>query len=90
MASTHIEISPTATRLSTELRFFITQVQQVADNGDRLKAILDQVASGADWPALAAALNLSEEDAETVYNLFGSANGELNGPNIAQLLSRLG
>lgn len=90
MASAHIEISPTATRLSSDLRYFVTTLQQVVDNSDRLKEIFDQIALGGDWAALAAALNLSEADAETVYNLFGSAEGELDGAFIAQLLGRLG
>jgi hypothetical protein len=90
MASAHIEISPTATRLSGELRYFLNTLQQVVDNSDRLREIFDQIASGGDWPALAAALNLSEADAQAVYNLFGSAEAELDGAFIAQLLGRLG
>ena len=90
MASAHIEISPTATRLSGELSRFIRQLQNVVDDSDRLKEVFDQIALGEDWPSLAAAMSLSEVDAQAVYNLFGSAEGELDGPFIAQMLGRLG
>lgn len=90
MASAHIEISPSATRLSGELSQFIRRLQNVVDDSDRLKEVFDQLALGGDWPALAAALDLSATDAETVYNLFGSAEGELDGAFIAQILGRLG
>jgi hypothetical protein len=90
MASAHILISPSATRHSGELSRFIRQLQNVVDDSDRLKAVFDQIALGSDWTALAAALDLSEADAETVYNLLGSVEGELDGAFIEQILGRLG
>lgn len=90
MASAHIEISPSATRLSGELSRFIRQLQNVVDDSDRLKEIFDQIALGTDWPALAVALDISATDAETVYNLFGSVESELDAPFISQVLGRLG
>lgn len=91
MASAHIEVNGTGSRLNQQLRSFIDRLQEVQDDAERLKATLDQVALGADWEALQTALNLeSAADAETIYNLFGSAEGELDGAFINQLLSRLG
>lgn len=96
MASAHIEINGTATRLNAELRRFIDQLQEVADKVDEIKATYDQLALGSDWAALADALGFSDADAdretnaEAIYNILGSAQTELHATFISQLLSRLG
>lgn len=90
MASAHIEIVSTASRTGADMRGFIGQLQQVTDDAARIKGILDQVALGSDWQALADRLGTTAADAETVYNLFGSVAVELSAPFIAQFLQRLG
>jgi hypothetical protein len=90
MASTHIEIQSTASRLSAELRSFIDRLNDIVNDGKDIKEIMDQVAMGSDWAALATKLGTSSSDAEAVYNTLGSVNTELAGPFIAQLTSRCG
>lgn len=90
MASTFISISPSATQYSSELLGFIRQLRNLVEQSAELKGRYDQMAMGGDYAALAAFLDLSEADATAVYNLFGSVNGELQGPFIAQLLARCG
>jgi hypothetical protein len=90
MASAHIEISGSATRLNGKLRSLLDQVQDVGERSAQLKAIFDQVALGGDFASLGEALGISAADAETVYNLLGSANTELHGAFITQMLARCG
>ena len=90
MASAHIEIDGASTRQNRILRTFIDQLQNTQDQVDQIKASYDQLALGADWPALAVALNVTETDAEAIYNLTGSVKTELNATFITQLLGRLG
>ena len=56
MASAHIEIDGASTRQNRILRTFIDQLQGVQNDVDQIKATFDQLALGADWPALAVAL----------------------------------
>lgn len=90
MATAHIEVVSTASRLGADVRTLITQLQRVVDDVDKIKAISDQVALGGDFAALAAKLGTSPEEAEAVYNLIGSVATELHGTFITQTLSRLG
>ena len=90
MATAHIEVVSTASRLGADVRTLITQLQRVVDDVDKVKAISDQVALGGDFAALAAKLGTSPEEAEAVYNLVGSVATELHGTFITQTLSRLG
>jgi hypothetical protein len=90
MANQHIEFSRTATRLSGELGNVIRQLQNACDNVQNLKAILDQIAQGPDFPALGVALNVTAAEAETIYNLLVAANGRLDNAAITTFLARLG
>ncbi len=90
MASAHIEVNGTQTRHNGQLRAHIDAIQRVVDESDRLKAMMDQAAAGQDWASLATLLGVPAADAEALYNLIGSSNGELHGPFTAQLLSRAG
>ena len=90
MATAHIEVVSTASRLGADVRTLITELQRVVDDVDKVKAISDQVALGGDFAALAAKLGTSPEEAEAVYNLVGSVATELHGTFITQTLSRLG
>lgn len=90
MATAHIEVVSTASRLGADVRTLITQLQRVVDDVDKIKAISDQVALGGDFAALAAKLGTSPEEAEAVYNLLGSVATELHGTFTTQTLSRLG
>jgi hypothetical protein len=90
MASAHIEITGTASRLSADVRSAVDQLEALQDKFSDIKAILDQVAMGADWAALATYLGVSAANAEAVYNLWGSATTEINGTFLTQLQARLG
>jgi hypothetical protein len=91
MASAYIDISTSASRISSQARSAIDQLKRVKDDWDNLKLTLDQIALGGDYTALAGYLGVTAEQAEAIYNLWGSANLELqNASFIAQLLSRCG
>lgn len=91
MASAHIDINGTATRHNAQLRGFIDRLQGIVADAARLKAVFDQAALGNDWEALGDLLGVSATEAETIYNLFGSAKADLDGDTfVAQLLSRAG
>jgi hypothetical protein len=89
MASTYIDIRPEVTRQAAEVRAAIDQMQALLGKFSEIKSWFDQAAFGADYTALAALLGITAAEAEAVYNLWGSANGELQAATfIAQLLSR--
>ena len=91
MASAYIDISTSASRISSQARSAIDSLKRVKDDFDNIKLTLDQIALGGDYTALAGYLGVSAAQAEAVYNLWGSANAELqNATFIAQLLSRCG
>jgi len=91
MASAYIDISTSASRISSQARSAIDTLRRVKDDWNNLKLVLDQVALGGDYTALAGYLGVNAAQAEAVYNLWGSANAELqNASFIAQLLSRCG
>ena len=92
--STHIEIVSSASRYGASMRSLIAQMRAAQELAQECKDIGDQLAFGGDFTTLAAYLGLSgptaEADAESVYNLLGSANTELHGTFVTQMLSRLG
>ena len=90
MSSAHIEISPTVSRLSADVRRTVDAARALQEDFQKVKDIMDQVALGGDYAALGVKLNLSAADAEAVYNLWGSANTEIHATFITQLVSRLG
>ncbi|CUS04247.2 protein of unknown function [Candidatus Promineifilum breve] len=90
MASAHIRINGTGTRHNQELRRFVDNLRSVRNDAQRLKDVFDQAALGGDWPALALLLDVTETEAETIYNLLGSVKGELEASFISQMLGRLG
>lgn len=90
MANSHIEITGTASRLSADVRSTIDQLEALQDRFSDLKAIMDQVALGGDWAALATKLGTTAAEAESVYNIWGSATTEINGTFLTQLQGRCG
>lgn len=90
MASAFIAISGTATPYSGELRSFLAQLRQVTELSAELKARWDQMAMGGDFTSLGEFLDVTPAEAETLYNLLGSVNGQINGSFVAQLLARAG
>lgn len=66
----YIEIQSTASRLSAEIRAFVDNVRTLQNQGRKIKGILDQVTYEGDWDALATKLNVSANDAQTVYKLI--------------------
>ncbi len=91
MASTHIYPS-TQTRLAGQLNSLVSQMQAVHADAEKLKLIFDQIAAGGDYAALATELGYtSAADAETAYNLLGSAlTDDINGAFFQQMISRMG
>lgn len=90
MASAHIEIPSTASRLSADVRSAIDRLEQLQDDFANIKSIMDQVALGGDWAALATYLGVTAAQAESVYNLFGSGVTEINAAFLTQITARLG
>lgn len=89
MASAYIDIG-TSTRQSSATRSAIDQLQRTVDTFDQLKAMFDQAALGGDWVSLGALLGVTAANAETIYNLWGSATTELRATFLTQLLGRCG
>lgn len=95
MASAHIELDSTV-RLGGNLRSLINELRQAQEDIDEAKSVYDQLAMGGDFAALGAALGLTgasaAANAEAIYNLIGSVQGEVvtNATFTNQLLSRLG
>lgn len=89
MASAYIDIG-TSTRQASTTRSAIDQLQRTVDTFDQLKALFDQAALGSDWVSLGALLGVTAANAETIYNLWGSATTELHATFITQLLGRCG
>ena len=90
MASAHIEITSTASRLSADVRSAVDRLEALQDDMANVKSIMDQVAMGGDWATLATYLGTSAADAEIVYNLWGSASTEIAGAFLTQIQARLG
>jgi len=89
MASAYIDF-PSGTTQNARLKALVSTLLAARQNGNQIKSVFDQIALGGDWASLAAALAISEEDAQQVYNLLGSVVTELNAPFIAQMLARMG
>lgn len=90
MASQHIEIPATASRLSASIRAFVDLARSLQEQGVKIKAIADQVSSGGDWAALATKLGTNATDAETAYNLITNVQDDLNASDVDALIDRLG
>lgn len=90
MASAHIKINGTGSPHNFQLRRFVDNLRAVQQDCQRLNDVFGQTALGDDWPALAALLDVSEEDAEDIYALIGSVKTELEATFISQMLGRLG
>lgn len=88
--SAHIEITGTASRLSADVRSAIDRLETLQNDFQAIKDIIDQVALGGDYEALGTYLGVSAQDAEAIYNLWGSANAEIQGAFLAQVQARLG
>jgi hypothetical protein len=87
MANEHIEISPSATRMSGELRRLIRQVQTTVDETRALKLTIDQIGANAD---VAIGLGITADEAGRVKSLLTNAYVVLTGADVAYFLSRLG
>lgn len=90
MATAHIEITGSASRLAADVRRAIDALEGLQNTFQDIKAVMDQVALDSDWLALAAKLGVSETEAQAIYNLWGSANTEINGTFLSQLQARAG
>jgi hypothetical protein len=90
MASQHIEITSTASRLSADVRRFVDNARALQALGVKIKDIADQVSSGADWATLATKLGTDATDAETAYNLITNVQDDLATADFNALIDRLG
>ncbi len=90
MSNAHIEIPGTASRLSADVRNAVDRLETLQSDFQEIKNIFDQVAAGGDWGALGTYLGVNEAAAESVYNLWGSANTEIRATFLTQLQARLG
>lgn len=95
MASQWIEIVGSESRVSGKIRSVVDNTRRLVEEVDRLKDTLDQIAAGADWPALAAAFGWAATPenatkAETVYNLITGAKAKLDDATVAAMTDRLG
>jgi hypothetical protein len=92
MASQHIEIPSTASRLSADVRRFVDSARALQELGVKIKDVADQVSSGGDWAAMATKLGLGADEAaaETVYNLITNVQDDLTAADYNALIDRLG
>lgn len=72
------------------MRQSIDSLRRVQEDWQKVKDIMDQVALGGDYVALATKLGTSAADAEAVYALWGSANTEIRATFLTQIAARLG
>lgn len=90
MASTHIEIRGSDSRMASSVRSAVDRLRDVQEQVAMVKDVMEQVAMDGDYDALAAKLNITAAEAQAVYNLWGSANTEIRATFLAQLVARLG
>lgn len=90
MASAHINVTGTASRLSAEVRGAVDTLEGLQARFQEIKNVMDQVAMAGDWASLATYLGVTAAEAEAVYNLWGSANTEIRAAFLSQLQARLG
>jgi len=91
MASQHLEILSTASRLSADLRRAVDDARALQERIVKIKDVMDQVASGGDYAALGTKLGCTEAEATTVYNLWGAVMDEIStSPDYNNLIDRLG
>jgi len=65
-------------------------MNQIQNEYGDLKAVMEQIALGADYASLGASLGVTAGEAETIYAIYQSMNGEINGAFTNQLVSRCG
>ena len=90
MSSMHIEITSTASRLSALVRGTVDRGRNFQEDIEQIVDVAQQVASGADWDALATKLGVSAGEAETVYNLLVALNNAMGVAVFNDVLDRLG
>lgn len=90
MSSQHIEITGTASRLASDTRQFVDGLRKTQELGLKLQDIYQQVASGADWAALAEKLGTSPANAEIAYNLIIAVQDDLVTSDCNAVVDRLG
>lgn len=90
MASTHIDVTGTASRLSAELRRAVDDLAELQGTWQEIKNVMDQVAYEGDYATLGTYLGVTAEEAESIYNMWGSSNTEIRATFLAQVQARLG
>lgn len=90
MASQHIEINGTATRLNGELRRFTDGLRDIMNDHERLLGIFAEISNGGDWDALGDALDLSVADAQTVASYLSAIEDEMTATQLVTFVNRLG
>jgi len=90
MASAHIDVTGTASRLSAEVRRAVDDLAALQGTWQEIKNVMDQVAYGGDYAALGTYLGVTAGEAESIYNMWGSSNAEIRATFLAQVQARLG
>ena len=91
MASQHIEVVATASRLSALVRRTVDAGRGFQEDIVKITDIFEAVAYGGDWESLRVKLGLdTQAQAETVYNLFVALNAALDANVFNHVLDRLG
>ena len=90
MATQHIEITGTSSRLASKTRQLIDQLRQVQELAAEVNDINQQVASGGDFTALGGQLGVTAGNAEIVYNLIVAVQTPLNTSDVNSVIDRLG
>jgi hypothetical protein len=90
MASTHIEITATASRLGAETRSLIDTARRVYADADKVKNVADEVSKGDDWPALALKWGCTAAEAQAAYGLLTAFATNVKLVEYRQFIKRLG
>lgn len=90
MASQHIEITGTETRISGDLRRFIDTLRRAMNEHERLLGVLDEAYTGNDANGLAVALGLPSAQAMTVRTYLAAIQDEMTASQLVTFVNRLG
>lgn len=90
MASTHVNIESTASRLSAQVRNLVDEARRTYEDADKVKNICDEVQTGGDWAALAEKLGTTTASAQVVYTLLTAFLTAVKTADYRAVINRLG
>ena len=75
-----------ATGIGQQVSDFVNEVQSTLAKGRRLKAKLDSMTSGSDWPALEAEIGgMTAGTGQTLWTIIATAMGSIDSAAVAEL-----